>query len=100
MASFLHSPSILNAPTFCTQVKQATPHKDLKLTTSSNDLINKFLSFSRATMLAHAFSTPTKVTEFGYKLYNYQFGLPHPHTFSSLLLPTNAKDVKSTSTKV
>jgi hypothetical protein len=33
-----------------------------------NDLINKFISLSRATMLAHAFSTPTKVTEFGYKL--------------------------------
>ncbi len=33
-----HSPSIIHAPTFCIHVDQATPHKDIRLATTLNDL--------------------------------------------------------------
>jgi len=33
-----HSTSILNAPTFCIHIHQATPHKDIRLATSLNEL--------------------------------------------------------------
>jgi hypothetical protein len=33
-----HFPSILNAPTFFINVNQATPHKDIRLTMTSNEL--------------------------------------------------------------
>ncbi len=32
-----HSPNILNAPTFCIHVNQATPHKDIRLTTTLDE---------------------------------------------------------------
>jgi len=51
-----HSPSILNAPTFCIHVNRAIPHKDIGLKTSLNNL-----SPSSDLTLAHALITWTKV---------------------------------------
>jgi hypothetical protein len=36
---FEHTPIILHAPTVCTHVHQATPHKDIRLETTLNDLL-------------------------------------------------------------
>ncbi len=62
-----HSLSFLNAPTLCIHVNQATAHAK---TSDSKSLWMTcwwtYLLFSIATMVAHAFSTPTKVTEFGH----------------------------------
>jgi hypothetical protein len=33
-----HSPSILHAPVFCIHVNQASPHKDIRLATTLNDI--------------------------------------------------------------
>ncbi len=59
------SPSVFDAPTFCILVNQATPHKDIRLTTILNDLLLNMPSWSSsATRLAQAFSSPTKGREF------------------------------------
>jgi hypothetical protein len=62
-----HSLSFLNAPTLCIHVNQATT---CAKTSDSKSLWTTcwwtYMRFSIATMVAHAFSTPTKVTEFGH----------------------------------
>ncbi len=58
-----HSPSILHAPTFCIHVHQATAHTNIWIPSIWMICSWAHLPSSSATKLAHAFSTPTKVTE-------------------------------------
>ncbi len=56
-----HSPSILYAPTFGVHVNKSITHKYIRLITIMICLW-AFLPSSRAATIAHAFSSPTKVT--------------------------------------
>jgi len=54
-----HSPSILNAPTFCIHVNQAMAHKDIRITTTLNELlmsrITKVVVFEACKFVCQAF---------------------------------------------
>ncbi len=56
-----HSPSILNAPTFCININQATPHKDIRLKSLWMICSWTWLSSSSAPEWAHALITWRKV---------------------------------------
>jgi hypothetical protein len=60
-----HSPSILNSPTLCIHVNQATPHKNITFKTTLKIYWWTHMLSSITTMFAHIFNTPTKVTKFG-----------------------------------
>ncbi len=64
MASCLTLSMHLQCFTFCIHVNQTSPHKDIGLTTTLNDLLMNMPGRSSTTQ-ARAFSTPTKGREFG-----------------------------------
>ncbi len=64
-----HSPSILHAPTFCININQATPHKDIRLKSLWMICSWTWLSSSSAPEWAHALITWRKVNLLEFPFY-------------------------------
>ncbi len=90
-----HSSSILNDPTFCIHLNQAIPHKDIRLTTTLNDLfINLSTSFkcSQTSTLANHLNKSEFVRSHSLLLHllekqHHLLRLPMLHLFRKLLIP-------------
>jgi len=60
-----HSPSILDNPTFCIHVNQATAHTDIWIPSTSNDLLISTPALFKCNNDGTCIQHPTKLTEFG-----------------------------------
>ncbi len=60
-----HSPIFLKTPTFCIRVHHATPHKDIRLATTFDDLLTNTPALFKGNYTGSYIQHPRKVTEFG-----------------------------------
>ncbi len=60
-----YSPIVLKTLTFCIHVHHATPHKDIRLATTLDDLLTNTPAFFKGNYTGSYIQHPRKVTEFG-----------------------------------